>query len=63
MSRVPSRRLNALVEFSDLSDDDMPWIAVLPRTRVPVPCVAKCRQFVLSVDILLPCDHLLHSGF
>ena len=43
MSGVPSRQLNALVEFSDLSDDDMPWIAVLPRSGVPVPGVAKCR--------------------
>ena len=35
MRGVPSRRLNSLVEFSDLSDDDMPWIAVLPRILVP----------------------------
>ena len=43
MSGVPSRRLNALVEFSDLSDDEMPWIAVLPRTRVPSSLCCKMQ--------------------
>ena len=42
MRGVPSRRLNSLVEFSNSSNEDIPWIEVFPRTLVPVPCVAKC---------------------
>ena len=38
---VPSKRLNSLVDISDSSEEDIPWIAVLPRTLVPVPGVAE----------------------